>query len=137
MTPEDMARTHAAAFTNARPWSAQEFAELAQDRFTSFAGDAACFAVIRTIADEAELLTIATHPNHQRQGLARKLMQTWMQRAAEAGARSALLEVAADNAPALRLYSDLGFAENGRRKGYYRRAGHPSQDAILMARALP
>jgi ribosomal-protein-alanine N-acetyltransferase len=137
MTPEDMARTHAAAFTNARPWSAAEFAELAQDRFTWFAGDATCFAVIRSVADEAELLTIATHPDHQRQGLARMLMRTWMQRAADAGAQSALLDVAADNAPALRLYSQLGFAENGRRKGYYRRAGLPPQDAILMARALP
>lgn len=137
MTPEDMAQTHAAAFTNARPWSAQEFAELAQDRFTWFAGDAACFAVIRTIAEEAELLTLATHPDHQRQGLARKLMLTWMQRAADAGAQSALLEVAADNAPALRLYAELGFVENGRRKGYYRRPGHPPQDALLMARPLP
>ena len=71
MTPQDLAHTHAAAFTQSRPWTADEFADLLANRFTHYVvGNAQSFALFQVIADEAELLTIATHPSHQRQGLA-------------------------------------------------------------------
>lgn len=66
-----MAATHAAAFTQSRPWTTGEFAELLSSPLSLVVGDERCFALFRVIADEAELLTIATHPDHQRQGLAR------------------------------------------------------------------
>ncbi len=77
MTPQDMASTHAAAFTQSRPWTAEEFADLLANQFTHALGNAKSFAVFQVIADAAELLTIATHPNHQRQGLARITMLDW------------------------------------------------------------
>jgi ribosomal-protein-alanine N-acetyltransferase len=46
------------------------------------------------------------------------------------------LEVAADNAAALRLYKGLGFAAVGRRKAYYRRPGGQPVDAVVLALAL-
>lgn len=137
MTPQDMAATHAAAFTQSRPWSAAEFTALLDSPLVFVIGDPRCFALIRVVADEAELLTIATHPDHQRQGLARSLMRDWQVQAATRGAASAFLEVAADNASALALYLGEGFAEMGRRKGYYPRKGQPAVDAILLSRALP
>lgn len=100
-------------------------------------GDARCFALVRVVADEAELLTIATRPDQQRRGLARGCMAAWMAEAAARGAAQAFLEVAEDNAPARALYARLGFAETGRRRGYYGRDGAPAVDAIVMARALP
>ena len=86
--------------------------------------------------DEAELLTIAAHPDHRRKGLAQNLMQSWTQAAAARGARTAFLEVAADNAGAIALYLRCGFVETGRRKGYYARPDAGRVDALLFARDL-
>ncbi|MDK3073415.1 GNAT family N-acetyltransferase [Sedimentitalea sp. JM2-8] len=132
-----MAATHAAAFTQARPWSAAEFATLAADRFCHVAGDVRSFALFRVIADETELLTIATHPEHQRSGLGRDRMDLWRLGAVALGARRAFLDVAADNAPALSLYAACGFDRCGLRRGYYARPAGPPADAVLMTRDLP
>lgn len=132
----DLAATHQAAFIQSRPWSEQEFAELLTNRFIHHVGDARCFALIRVIADEAELLTIATHPDHQRQGLARKCMVNWQALAQSLGANNAFLEVAEDNFPARGLYSDSGFGVFGRRKAYYPRPEAESVDALLMKRVF-
>ncbi|MBY6067605.1 GNAT family N-acetyltransferase [Leisingera aquaemixtae] len=131
-----MAATHAAAFTQSRPWSAAEFAGLLDSPLVFAAGSARCFALVRVIADEAEMLTIATDPAHQRQGLARACMADWESAARARGAAEVFLEVAADNAPAQALYRACGFAECGRRVGYYRRQDAKAADAILMRKAL-
>ncbi|WP_271907145.1 GNAT family N-acetyltransferase [Leisingera sp. SS27] len=136
LTPAQMAATHAAAFTRSRPWSALEFAALLDSPLVLFAGDARCFALIRVIAEEAELLTIATDPAYQRQGLARACMADWESLARARGAAEVFLEVAADNTPAQALYHACGFAECGRRTGYYRRKDANPADAILMRKAL-
>ncbi|MEY8830245.1 GNAT family N-acetyltransferase [Sedimentitalea sp. XS_ASV28] len=127
-----MAATHAAAFTQARPWSAEEFAALLEQRFCHVEGDRDCFALFRVIADEAELLTIATHPEARRQGRARACMSRWHERAQELGATYAVLEVAADNAPACALYEGCGYVQSGRRTGYYPRPDAGACDALLM-----
>ncbi|NSY37896.1 GNAT family N-acetyltransferase [Leisingera sp. ANG59] len=131
-----MAATHAAAFTQSRPWSALEFAALLDSPLVFAAGNARCFALVRVIADEAELLTIATDPAHQRQGLARACMAAWESRARVRGAEEMFLEVAEDNAPAQALYRACGFAVCGRRAGYYRRQDADPADAILMRKSL-
>ncbi len=136
LTPEKMAATHAAAFTQSRPWRAAEFASLLDSPLVFAAGDARCFALVRAIADEAELLTIATDPAHQRQGLARSCMADWESAVRERGAAEIFLEVAEDNAPARALYRACGFAECGRRAGYYRRIGAKAADALLMRKAF-
>jgi ribosomal-protein-alanine N-acetyltransferase len=99
-------------------------------------GDARCFALVRVIADEAELLTIATHPAHQRQGLARQVMQDWQDLARTRSATEAFLEVAADNTAAQALYQACGFATCGTRPGYYARKGAAPVDAVLMRCSL-
>lgn len=132
-----MARLHKAAFVEERPWSEAEFATLL-DQPTVFAiGSAQAFALVRVAADEAELLTIATDPAHQRQGLATQLMTDWHTEAARRGARRALLEVAEDNISARALYHRTGYSEFFRRQEYYRTAGGAYVDAILMDRPLP
>lgn len=136
-TPGAMAATHALAFAPSRPWQAEEFAALLEAPGSFATGDAACFALVRVIADEAELLTIATHPEHRRQGRARACMETWMAEATARGAMRAFLEVAADNPAAQALYLAMGFAETGRRPGYYPRPGRPAVDAVIMSCGLP
>lgn len=137
MTPAQMAATHAAAFTDARGWNAEEFIGLLNTPGCFASGDAAAFALVRVTLDEAELLTIATHPDQRRTGLARALMDVWQARAARMGACHAFLEVAADNAPALTLYAACGYAKAGQRRGYYARPDAPPVDAVVMTRALP
>ncbi|MGR3760412.1 GNAT family N-acetyltransferase [Roseobacteraceae bacterium NS-SX3] len=137
LDPAALAATHRAAFTQSRPWSADEFAALLGSPLTFAAGDTRCFALARVVADEAELLTIATRLGHQRQGLARAVMAAWQAEAARRGAAKAFLEVAEDNAPALALYRGCGYLEAGRRPGYYPRAGAMPAAALLMRRPLP
>ena len=136
MTPDSMARLHAAAFTHPRPWSAAEFSALLDSKGTFALGDTRAFALIRAIADEAELLTIATHPHFQRQGLARSLMLRCLDAVGQHGADHIFLEVASDNTGALSLYKSTGFCVSGRRPGYYRRPAGPAVDALVLTRKL-
>jgi len=131
-----MATTHAATFPHARGWSASEFTDLLAQKHCFACGDARCFALVRVIADEAELLTIATHPDHQRQGLARAVMAQWLAKAGAQGATHAFLEVAADNPAALALYRACGFQKSGHRARYYARKGSDPVDAVMMMRDL-
>lgn len=137
MSPADMAALHAVGFAHARPWSRTEFAELLAHPGCFVTGSVDCFALVRVVLDEAELLTIATHPTRLRQGLARACMAGWQTTAHVRGATRAFLEVAADNAPAIALYLSGGFETCGTRAGYYRRKDARTVDALVMARTLP
>ena len=132
MTPQEMARIHAAAYTHSRPWSTREFADLFAHRFTHVNGDSRSFALFQVIVDEAELLTIATHPGHRRLGLARKIMADWQSEALHLGASRVILEVADDNVGAIELYNACGFKACGRRSDYYQRKNSPNVDALVM-----
>lgn len=133
MSPEELSRAYSAAFPNSRHWSADEFASLLADPQCKCFGDSRCFALTRKVLDEIELITIATNPDHRRQGLARSVMALWMKQAKAVGTKNAFLEVAADNKTAQALYADCGFTETGRRKAYYRRSDAPSVDALILA----
>lgn len=132
-----MAETHAAAFLTSRPWSAAEFTGLLRHSGSFCAGNTDCFALARVILDEAELLTIATHPDRRLQGLARACMADWQAIAHQRGAVRAFLEVAADNQAAIALYQACGFETCGLRRGYYRRGRDAPVDAMVMQRRLP
>ncbi|WP_254054759.1 GNAT family N-acetyltransferase [Pseudophaeobacter sp. EL27] len=136
-TPQEMARIHAAAFLQSRPWSTEEFTSLLESPLSYACGDRRCFALVRVIADEAELLTIATDPEFQCQGLARRLMQDWQTLGQSRGAKTCFLEVAEDNCAAIALYLAEGFATCGRRSGYYARRNAAAVDAIVMQKELP
>ncbi|MFG1678346.1 ribosomal protein S18-alanine N-acetyltransferase [Micromonospora sp. NPDC049282] len=81
--------------------------------------------------DEAWVQNIAVRRDAQRRGVGRLLLEALLAEAARRGVRSTLLEVAADNAPAQRLYATYGFEPIGVRRGYYQ----PSNtDALVMQR---
>jgi ribosomal-protein-alanine N-acetyltransferase len=48
-----------------------------------------------------------------------------------------LLEVRPSNTGAIALYQAAGFAEIGRRKGYYPAHGGKREDALVLRRAWP
>ncbi len=81
--------------------------------------------------DEAWVQNVAVRREVQRRGVGRLLLEALLAEAARLGVRTVLLEVAADNAPAQRLYAMYGFEPIGVRRGYYQ----PSNtDALVMRR---
>lgn len=138
-----MALVHAAAFaaTGEAPWSAETlermlrtaggFADVAER-----AGAIAGFVIARAMAGESEILTIAVARDRQRSGVGTALLGRAMAGAAQRGAATMFLEVAADNGPAAALYAAAGFREVGRRAGYYARDGSRPVDARVMRAEL-
>jgi len=84
------------------------------------------------VADEVEVIQVATHPAVRRGGLGRALMLRVIEEARARGDVRVLLEVRPGNTPAVTLYRALGFAEVGLRPRYY----DDGEDALLMALAL-
>ena len=91
------------------------------------------FAAYRRVIDEAELLNLAVHPEHQQQGVGRALLEEGSKRLLQMGARRIFLEVRASNEPAQKLYFSMGFAIRARRKDYYR---NPQDDALVLSMNL-
>lgn len=65
-------------------------------------------------ASDAEIYVVATDPSVQGHGVAGHLLAASLRRLQEAGVPGVELYVEADNAPALRLYENWGFAVSGR-----------------------
>ncbi|WP_127561800.1 ribosomal protein S18-alanine N-acetyltransferase [Nioella ostreopsis] len=136
MTPTDLARIHAASFTTPRPWSAAELESFLSDPLCDLIEGDGGFALIRTIAGEAELLTIAVEPDQRRHGRGKAILLQALDRARTREAEQIFLEVAADNQPAIRLYETTGFVRTGQRPQYYRKPDGTRVDAWLMALPL-
>lgn len=88
------------------------------------------FIAASTVAGEWEIENVVVAGDCLRRGVASQLLSELMQRAKIASASTLLLEVRESNLPARRLYEKHGFAEEGRRRAYYR---DPAEDAILYA----
>lgn len=134
-TAARLADLHAAAFS--APWDAAAFEALLSQTGVLAIEVPQGFILIRTVADEAEILTLAVDPVARRQGLGVRLVQEGAASAAALGAAKLFLEVADDNHPALALYARAGFTEAGRRPGYYARPDGRRQDALILALNLP
>lgn len=130
-----LAAIHAEAFDRPgdTPWSAAAFADLLTQAevFAVEAPDG--FILMRVVADEAEILTLAVRPGARRGGQGGRLVGEGVLAAAARGATRVFLEVAEDNAAARALYDRAGFVEAGRRPGYYAAADGGRRDALLLA----
>lgn len=135
MTPAALATIHAAAFPNGQNWSETDFDEFLSDANVVLATRGQAFVLGRITVDEAEILTLACHPNQQNQGLAGAALADFHQRAKAKGATRVFLEVAEDNGRARALYEAAGYSQTGLRAAYYRR---PSGDvaALVLSRNL-
>lgn len=134
--PVRLAEIHAASFTNPRPWSAAEIAGLLvmPGSFLCEADDG--FVLGRVVLDEAELLTLAVAPDARRNGVGAALLDAFEARVKASGATCAFLEVAADNAAAIALYTRAGWRPCGRRRNYYRDGTQGPVDAVVMERTF-
>lgn len=99
-------------------------------------GEVVAFSLARQVLDEAELLLVAVRPDLRREGIGRALLTNVMDRVRARGGRTLFLEVREGNAAAVALYNSMGFAEVGRRRGYYAGANQVRYDAITMRRDI-
>lgn len=134
-----LADLHAESFDN--PWTASEFSRLcampgAMCLIADEDGEPVGFALMRSAAGEAEIVTIATRPFARRHGVARRLLLDIVARLGACGAKDLFIEVARSNDAAMALYRALGFAAAGLRRGYYLRPEGVREDAILMRRPI-
>lgn len=133
-----MASAHAQAFD--APWSQAAFEELLEGAgvfgFVALDEDPLGCVLCRSIAGEAEILTLAVAPWTRRKGVGRALMAAALDLARQSGAAAAFLEVDVGNAPAVALYESLGFVRAGVRKAYYDRGAAGRADALVMRLSL-
>ena len=83
----------------------------------------------QTVMDETDMMNVAVHPDHRRQGIAETLVLSLAEALKEKGSHCLTLEVRASNAPAIGLYEKLGFQQIGLRRNYYH---NPKEDALIL-----
>ena len=94
-----------------------------------FDGSLAAFVSYERVLDEAQIISVAVHPDKRRHGYAKKLLEAVFAIAEKEGVQLFTLEVRSDNKGAIGLYESLGFVCVGVRKNYY---ANPVSDALLM-----
>ncbi len=84
------------------------------------------------VAQEVQLLAIATLPAWRRRGYGTALYEALIAEAKRTDCRSITLEVRRSNQAAISLYHRVGFRKVGVRKGYY----PDGEDALLMTNRI-
>ena len=87
----------------------------------------------QAVLDGADVMNVAIHPDHRRQGIAELLVTKLSNELSEMRIQFLMLEVRVSNLPAIQLYEKLDFVKVGCRPGYYR---HPKEDALIMRKEL-
>lgn len=90
--------------------------------------EVAGYCVKWVVFDHMHIQNIAVHPEHQKRGLGRYLLEEALVRGRRLGAKSVQLEVRESNVAAQHLYDSMGFRKVGKKKRYY---SHPREDALL------
>ena len=119
----------------ARPWSPNLFAaEMTEPENRCYLvarlhKEVIGYAGVICYGDEAHVTNVAVDPQHQRHGIATRLMYEELRQAKEMGAHAVSLEVRVTNWGAQRLYAWFGFHPVGIRRNYYQEL---SEDALIM-----
>ena len=125
------------ATDNAPHWPSATYAAILESQSTrclfvaEIAAEIAGFAVgqMNPAESVAELETVVVATSARRTGIGRALCTAVIDWSREQGATSILLEVRANSAAAIALYTKLGFIPAGRRARYYR---DPDDDALIL-----
>ena len=112
------------------PWSADDFRDLKKSGCEIIMSENG-FIVYRTVADEAEIITIGVNPEMRRNGIASAMIGIIEKNIKNQGVKKIFLEVSAANIPAQKLYENSGYKTIGSRPKYY-----DGIDAILMSKEL-
>ncbi len=98
-------------------------------------GELLGYGVMSVAAGESHILNLTVHPESQRRGIGRKLLNNFIQLARRHRADTLMLEVRPSNKSAIKLYDSMGFNEISRRRNYYPANGG-REDALIFALSL-
>jgi [ribosomal protein S18]-alanine N-acetyltransferase len=123
------------------PWTRGNFLDSLYSGYESWVlrqrdGMLAGYFLVMFAVDEAHLLNITVRRDLHGRGIGRALLDKVVEIARDKSTTSVLLEVRPTNLRALSVYRQYGFAEIGRRKGYYPAANNTREDAIVMRLVL-
>ena len=125
-----LAETYALSFPKA--WSSNQFSELLDSGAQGWLIANKAFIIIRTAADEAEIITIATAPEYRQKGYASNLLGKAVEELKVQSVATMFLEVSADNKSAFKLYTKHKFTQTSIRKDYYKLPDNTRKDALIM-----
>ncbi len=120
------------------PWSEGTVESEIKSGFADFFGafyedELAGYIGGRTIAGETEVFNVAVAPKFRRKGIAKALVEKFIETVREKETEVIFLEVRTSNLSAISLYEKAGFVFCGIRKDYYT---NPKENAILMRLAF-
>ena len=118
-------------------WPRDLFVELHQDcpdlfLVAKLRGRIAAYMATCVQKSNAEIVSLAVHPDFRGRGVAQALMRFTLRSLARTGARRVELMVRPGNVAGRQLYRSFGFRELRRVSRYYENGG----DGILMVRAI-
>ncbi len=140
LTPSDLEQVYQIELaSHAFPWTEKTLHSNQGERYLNLKlqvdGQIAAFAITQVVLDEATLFNIAVHPDYQRKGLGRELLQHLIDELLQRDVMTLWLEVRASNKGAIALYESFDFNEVTIRRGYYPGV-NGREDAIVMALTL-
>ena len=94
------------------------------------------YAVLSVAANEAHVLTLVVHPDMQKKGIGRMMLEHMLIAAYSVKVDTVLLEVRPSNKGAIHLYLIAGFRTIGKRPDYYP-SNHGREDALVMSLPMP
>jgi len=120
------------------PWQEKQFRlAFEQHVFSIFGlrqnGALVAYVAVYHTPYELEILNIATHPDHRRQGLGKRLLGLMLQIGVKMGIETSVLEVRRSNAAAIALYESYGYVQCGVRRHYYT---DTNEDALVYTKCL-
>lgn len=136
--PEDsraLTSLHQAAF--GQGWDQEFFQEFLRENtahgiICEKKGILAGFVLFRNILEEAEIITLAVHPNHRNRGIGTHLISAVLEDCAQKGVHKIFLEVAMGNSHALKIYEKKGFKMISTREKYYISSSKEREDALVL-----
>ena len=116
------------------PWSYRSLMGELKNRVAHYTvleqdGEIIGYCGMWVLFEEAHITNIAITPKERGNGYGKQLLHATMRVAASFGAEMMTLEVRETNAVAQRMYDEMDFSQQGRRKRYYTDTG---EDALLL-----
>lgn len=117
-----------------RPWSEQALLDAMgkKEYFYMVAeeeGVIAGYCGLYQVLDEGSITQVAVREDVRRKGIAKQLLQDFMQKGEQRGIAAYTLEVRVSNLAAVSLYEGCGFVKECVRKDFY---SLPKEDAYIM-----
>ncbi|WMS95918.1 ribosomal protein S18-alanine N-acetyltransferase [Pseudoalteromonas sp. HL-AS2] len=131
------------AACHSHPWTLNTMSSCIGGRYfnlAAFNGDTMVgFYIGEKAGPDFTLMDICVAPSEQGKGIAKQLLNQFIEYGEQQNAENLFLEVRESNTPAIKLYENAGFIEMSVRKNYYpsdNPAKNGFEDAILMGMAL-